>query len=335
MAGDEGNHIMTYKPFYVSPGAWGSSHVVLFDTIRDISALNSKGHEYTTRDGHVKGVLCDITFRAGREVTATLVGVSNTWKMRNAFRKFHFLRDAMFRKAGVTKSERGAYGHTIRPYMDLKHAENGVLNYNTTESDPWDVNMTMSEVAGGPQDLTYDKITGGTWNRSEFVAAEATAATGSDVDTWTVHICDEHNSVSSPWTSVGMINAYNQDRMSEVTPNPSSTIDGPENPLALLSSQSVTGGEVAAVAEDDELLAPPYDITDAGDSIRKVILGFVKLLPFQNDSANVIASKTVRNVFLPAGFLLVNFGETPATLNAALLEMQIDVKAVWECRELA
>lgn len=272
MAGDEGNHIMTYKPFAVSPGSWGSSHCVLFDTIRDMSWLNSKGHEYSSRDGHVKGVLCDITFRAGREVTGTLVGVPNTWKMRNAFRKFHFLRDAMFRKAGVTRGERGTYGHTIRPYMDLKHAENAVLNYNTTESIPYDVNMTMTEVGGGPVDLTYDQMTGGIWSRSDFVAAEATAATGSDVDTWSVHICDEHNSVSSPWSTVGMLQAYNQDRMTEVTPNASETIDGPENPLALLSSQSVTGGEVAAVAEDDELLAPPYDIADGGDSIRNKYL---------------------------------------------------------------
>ncbi len=48
-----------------------------------------------------------------------------------------------------------------------------------------------------------------------------------------------------------------------------------------------------------------------------------------------MASKTIRNVFLPAGFLLINFGQGPAELNSALLQVQIDVKAVWECRDLA
>lgn len=331
----EGNHIVTYKP-WSGTGPFPTSQVGLIDLMKDMSAINSKNLEFTTRDGHVKGVLCDITLRAGREVTGSVVGIPNTWKMRNAFRKFHFLREAMFKKAGVTKREQGKYGQTLRPYADRLHAENGALYYNTGQFNPLDVDGAMNEDGSGdPTTLNMSAINGGEWTRTTLVAAEATAATGSDVDTWTIHVCDEHDSASSPWGSVGMIQAYIQDRMKEITPSSEETIDGPENPLALLASQSVTGGMVADVAEDQEEEAPPYDISDNGDAIRKEQLGLFKLIPYSNDSTNAFGDFTLKNVFLPAGFCFLSFDQTPTTLNAAGLEVQVDVKAIWECRDLA
>ena len=82
----------------------------------------SKSHEYTTSDGHLKGVLCDITVKYDGTNTAgrlfNIFGLRNTWKLRNAVRKFHFLRNHMFREAGISRSEMGTYGKTIRPYLD-------------------------------------------------------------------------------------------------------------------------------------------------------------------------------------------------------------------------
>lgn len=331
----DGNHVITYKPWQGS-GPFPTSQVGLVDLFRDMSALNAKNHEFTTKDGHVKGILCDITLRAGREVTGSVVGIPNTWKMRNAFRKFHFLREAMFKKAGVTKREMGKYGQTMRPYADRLHSENGSLYYNTGQFVPYDVAGAMNEDGSGdPTTFSMTATNGGEWTYTTLVAAEATAATGSDVDTWTIHVCDEHDTASSPWSSVGMIQAYIQDRMKEITPASNESIDGPENPLALLASQSVTGGMIADVAEEQEEEAPPYDISDTGDAIRKEQLGLFKLIPYANATVDAFGDYKLKNVFLPAGYLFLSFEQTPTILNASSLEIQVDVKAIWECRDLA
>ena len=51
----------------------------------------------------------------------------NTWRMRNAFRKFHAYRELMFENAGVSKEERGRYGHTMRPYLNAGHKAEELL----------------------------------------------------------------------------------------------------------------------------------------------------------------------------------------------------------------
>lgn len=325
-----------YKPWDGSTSPYPSSQVGVINLFRDLSFVNSRNHDFTTSDGHVKGALVDITIRAGREVTGSVAAVPNSWNMRNAFRKFHFLREAMFRKAGVTKREQGKYGKTLRPYLDRLDAENGALYYNRAEFMPWKVSGSMEEDgSGNPLTIDMEKMEGGGWTHTTLVAAEATAATGSDVDTWTVHICDDHDTSSSPWTSVGMIQAYMQDREHPVTPGSDETIDGPQNPLALLASQSVTGGEVAAVAEDQEEISPPYDINNDGDTIRKQEVGWFKLLAYNNATTNMFGDFTLKNVFLPAGYCLLNFDQTVADLVGAGIQVMVDVKAIWECRDLA
>jgi hypothetical protein len=189
--------------------------------------------------------------------------------------------------------------------------------------------------SGNPLTIDMEKTDGGDWTYSTLVATEATAATGSDVDTWTVHICDDHDTANSPWASVGMIQAYMQDREHPVTPDSDESIDGPENPLALLASQSVTGGEVAAVAEDQEEEAPPYSLNTAGDTIRKQEIGWFKLLAYSNTTTNMFGDFTLKNVFLPAGYCLLNFDQTVGDLVAAGIQVMVDVKAIWECRDLA
>ena len=85
---------------------------------RDLARVNSKNEELTTRDGHVFGYMVELKFIGSN---ATIYCAPNSWKMRNAFRKFHAYRDIMFENVGATGDELGKYGKTIRPYLDKGH----------------------------------------------------------------------------------------------------------------------------------------------------------------------------------------------------------------------
>ena len=92
----------------------GTTTTAFVNLTKDLSALNSKNFEHTTRDGHVKGYIVNLALVGASDQQFTFITAPNTWKMRNSFRKFHAYRDLMFANAGVTKEERGRYGHTIR-----------------------------------------------------------------------------------------------------------------------------------------------------------------------------------------------------------------------------
>ena len=91
--------------------------------VKDLSWMNSRNFEHTTRDGHVKGYFVDLDIVCKESVPFAITTAPNTWKMRNAFRKFHAYRDLMFRKAGVTKKEMGKYGRTIRPFLSAEQVD--------------------------------------------------------------------------------------------------------------------------------------------------------------------------------------------------------------------
>ena len=92
---------------------------------KDLSAVNSKNEEITTRDGHVYGYICEFEATASAGASITVHSAPNSWRMRNAFRKFHAYRDIMFANAGVEAGELGKYGRTIRPCLDSFHLADG------------------------------------------------------------------------------------------------------------------------------------------------------------------------------------------------------------------
>ena len=178
----------------------------LLDLMKDQSVNFSKNHQYTTDDGHLKGVLCDITVRYDGSTTTgvpfSILGLRNTWKLRNAVRKFHFLRNHMFREAGVSRSEMGTYGKTIRPYLDAKHANTvtGPSSDETVEMSSvvqvWTPNESDPEGSAGQFKETdaADKVGAGYWARTKFgtVPSYTAPASGAGpegtlgpVDEWT------------------------------------------------------------------------------------------------------------------------------------------------------
>ena len=166
----------------------GTTTTAFVNLNRDLSALNSKNMEHTTRDGHVKGYMCNVALVGSNNQQFTFITAPNTWKMRNAFRKFHAYRDLMFANAGVTKEERGRYGHTIRPYLNGQH-------FDAANA------LSSNKVLTPHSDLgAYDM---GEWTHSLFATVplyEQGAKMGESTlyvaDEWPVTILDQ-NSVGS------------------------------------------------------------------------------------------------------------------------------------------
>lgn len=312
----------------------------LIDLIKDQSKVLSKNHEYTSRDGHLKGVLCDITVSGGNGAIFEIYGMPNTWKLRNGMRKFHFLRDHMFREAGVTKSEMGKYGKTIRPYLDQRHA-------NSLNSTELDVGYREYKNPGGglPSDMAFTPYKGGEWTRSNFATvplySQSNPAVGGPeqqlppVDSWDIHLADANQiedasvGAGSPdtytYNSVGVIHSYNLDRQAVQTQTADTTLDGPSNPLAALAvSGNQAGGEIIDIAEDQELELPPYDLADDGDSVQITQLDRWAF-PSTYGSTHVF-----RNVFIPAGMMRI-----ASSVEASGFDVRVDVIANVECRDMA
>jgi hypothetical protein len=273
---------------------------------KDLSALNSKNEEITTRDGHVYGYLCNFTVIGGSAILST---APNTWKMRNAFRKFHAYRDIMFDNAGVEGEEKGRYGKTMRPYLDATHVTAGEL-----------VPQRHNSIAGS------EAVVMGEWTYSQLATTpiygegpRPGTSTQNWADAFSLHICEENTidlagdeTQSDMYSSVGMIHSYNLDRMEVVTPDAGETLSGPSNPLAQLRlTGNQAGGAVIDIAEDQELEAPPYDILDNGSSIETAIQKFV---------ATTSEFATLKfSAFVPAGLARINLGVSPSNISVEVV----------------
>jgi hypothetical protein len=293
-----------------------------YNLCRDLSWMNSKNHEHTDRDGHVLGYICNVKIHSPTTAGMSFSVAPNTWKMRNAFRKWHAYRDMMFSDAGVTESEKGRYGKTIRPYLDAAMKGSGDIR------DPvgWDLSAQTQE-----------------WSYTQIAAAPGfdAAGTGTDgkeiVDVYDLNITGvnqvAHTATNGTqyYSAVGMIHSYNQDRQEVVTPTiDSQTVEGQNNPLALLKQGgSVAGGEVMDIVQDQELEAPPYDITDNGHSTDQVIADIMQINPGYDGTSSVPVLKSTQ-LFVPAGLLYIT--SDAAQADALLL---IEVVGTVLCKDLA
>ena len=287
---------------------------------RDLSWMNSKNHEHTDREGHVLGYICNVKIHSDTTAGLTFFTAPNSWKMRNSFRKWHAYRDMMFTEAGVTGSEQGRYGKTIRPYLDASMKAGTIM-------DPagWDLSAQT-------QEWTYTQIAAAPGFDQAAVGTEGEAA----VDVYDLNICGVNQGTNTAlgttyYTAVGMIHSYNQDRQEVVTPTlDSQTIEGHNNPLALLKQGgAVSGGEVMDIVQDQELEAPPYDITDNGFSTSLVAQDIMQINPGYDGTGSVPVQKSTQ-IFVPAGLLYLS--TTEAAANASLL---IDVVGIVRCKDMS
>jgi len=268
------------------------STTAYLNVARDLSRVNSKNEEITTRDGHVYGYLVDVKV-TGSNISA--FRAPNSWKMRNSFRKFHAYRDLMFDNAGIEGNEKGRYGKTIRPYLDIGHSAGTEAHVVSTNSAGGDVIFDVGE-------WTYTRLA-----TTPIYGEGPRPGTSAQhwADAFSLHICEANvdelagdDVQSAMYKQVGMIHSYNLDRMEVVTPTALETVSGPSNPLAQLRLEgNQSGGAVLEIAEDQELEAPPYDQADNGDSIETINGGF---------GASTAQFPTIRfQTFVPAGLMRV------------------------------
>ena len=293
----------------------GTADVRYYNIAKDLATVNARNEEITDRKGNLYGYWCKITAVSVATAPDALAfsKIPNTWKVRNAFRKFHFAREHMFREAGVTKREMGKYGRTIRPYFSQDHQSEG-------DESTWlmDVPSTTLAAAGG--NWTYTRLA----SAPSFLEGFTGSAGLPLVDSYSLTVLDSNlvDSTSTSldvttWTSVGMVESYNLDRMEEIPDaTAGSAIQSPNNPLAALRSQSVMSGEVTEIAEEQELEAPPYDITAAGDSIDAVYQAF----PIAGTTLGGVAlMRSFGLQFVPAGIMSIQ--NTIANSNAIRIEV--------------
>ncbi len=318
----------------------------VFDLFRDLSIVTSKYHPYTSDDGHLKGVLCDVTVTAGTpDSTFEMFTVPNTWKLRNGVRKFYFLRNHMFREAGIKKSEMGTYGKLMRPYYDSRMANatnsataSPIYSHYKASEDPTNVPGQMEEIAYDGGEWTYSKF-GTVPSYIEGVSGTGSETTLSPADEWDVHLCDENvvQATSSTggtdstvnFSSVGIIHSYNLDRQAVQVQTGDTSVgdDSPNNPLAALrSAGNQASGEILEIAKEQEEEAPPYDLADDGDSIEQS-------LEHRMVFPSIGGTHTFRNVFLPGGFFRA--GSLSGLVTGVPFGVSINVLGVYECRDLA
>jgi hypothetical protein len=130
---------------------------------KDASLLNRRGYASTTRKGVPLVFQCKVDFylhdedgqgpstamNADLQATLKIDGVQNNWVIRNAAVKWHAALQAMRKKAGIRKSDVGAYAHEIRYGYDAA-------------GDNWLV----------PIDGNGDAFTGGTWDYTRFADSQ-------------------------------------------------------------------------------------------------------------------------------------------------------------------
>ena len=294
-----------------------------YNIAKDLAILNARNEEITDRQGNLYGYWCKVQTASAANDSLVLAYCPNTWKVRNSFRKFHFARESMFRDAGVTKREMGKYGRTIRPYFSQDHATAGDQSLYL-----WD-----------PGSLALAAATGGEWTYSTLASSptleddEDLADTGlPGVDEWTLTILDSHRLEAEyegvkTWSSVAMVQAYNQDRMEEI---PDATADSSivalNNPLASLRTQTLTTGEILEIATDQQLEAPPYDIGDTGDSTEAC---YDYMLVGGTTAGATAAMRSWGLYFFPAGIIAL----TNTQSNSNALEIEVIGKEL--CKDVA
>ena len=294
-----------------------------YNIAKNLAELNARNEEITDRKGNLYGYWCKVSSLSTANDILVLAYVPNTWKVRNAFRRFHFAREHMFRQAGVTKREMGKYGRTLRPYLSQDHQTSGdedLRIYNVGTNAPVDA-------------------TGGEWTYTTLASAP-TFGTGSDVqeidiamtDEWSLTILGSHRLQSTSvggvkmWTSVSMTQAYAADRMEQVPDATADTsITGLNNPLAALQAQNVVSGEVTDIAEEQQLEEPPYDVADAGDNTRAVF----DLMPVSGTAGDMAQHRSWGLFFFPAGIVSL---QNTAT-NSNILEIEVLGKEL--CKDVA
>lgn len=308
----------------------------LLNVTADLSWTQGKNHHCTAEDGHALAYVGDVTVIVPTNLVESsneifLKTIPNTWRMRNAVRKFHYARREMFKLAGVSVKEMGRYGRTMRPLFDADHA-NGYTGTGASDNRTLPVGYYIFDPTTSPEgaEWTYTQLAN-MIPQKEGDSTPVDAGIPFDtmrslVDEWYLKVLGTSlggavaGETNQRWSNVGMIHAYNQDRMNVTTPDSDLAQTIQNNPLAQLTTQVGSGGAILDIAEDQESEHPPYDQRHEGHSIDAEWAGI-------SQSTSSIQSVTFRNVIMPLGYVKVFSQAVPSRIF-------VEVTGMVECREL-
>ncbi len=223
---------------------------------KDLSLWNRRGYASTTRKGVPLVFRCRVDYylqdtdgvgvsaAVGSDFASTLhiEGAQNNWVMRNAAVKFHAAREAMFKKAGIRKADRGAYSHEIR------------YNYDGA-GESW---LTSVDASGAA-------MTGGTWDPSSLSYGSdggfqlGLVGNGDD---------EESNAFTGAYLQIG--HSYLLSRVNQQADTNLQAEEGPAHHSVL--KDMLSEGNIADNTDDVTATArgeqdnPPYEVLDLSDS---------------------------------------------------------------------
>ena len=270
---------------------------------RDMSATNFRGYESIDSNGNLLVYVCDFEFLTDASPNEIHIRVApETWKTKNACKKWHAYRELMFKESGISKSERGTWSKSIRPYFDAMHAASPQYTLNPQQvtavlegaASEWEYKDESAVPLG---DWTYSNIVVETNPDSGGIVKEtdqfALAILGQSVNNLTGIVGSDES-----WDTVAMIESYNQDRAG-MRDNSFEPVADSSNPLALLKGRSESSYETLEIASDEAEDGPPYDV-DSG--IWPVLGGY---LESTTTGQQITRAYGVR---IPAGLALIEAG---------------------------
>ncbi len=245
---------LMYAGATVSNGSFAETHKICLP--RDLSIVNRRGYEMTTRKGvplvyrvaatvYPSGIDGSGYYTTeGVRTTAKFIGGQNNWTAKNASVMWHAAREKMFRDAGVKKKDRGAYSHTIR------------YNYSG-----------QGESYSDPVDGVGSAFTGGTWDTSDL-----SYPADNDFGLILVGNGDDQESNAFTGTTLQFAHAYLLARANQQLDTNREIDEGPAQFSVL--NQLLHGDSGADSAIQDDIIEearnaqdnPPYEVLDLSDS---------------------------------------------------------------------
>ena len=191
----------------------------------------------------------------------------NTYYTRNSVKAWSDARFKMFANAGISKKELGAYGRTLRPYLNVNH-ENGTHTELDTESSSglfllpnfqgaeWTYSRAAATTPYDPSGAVTEVYVGDLVDTYSFTLLDDSVVESTDPDD-----PDESTTTSDQdsFVSVGMIKTWLNSFKKKSLPDSGSTVS-PDNPLLQLVAASASSEEVLELGADSQAEARPWDL---------------------------------------------------------------------------
>ena len=290
------------------------------DTAAELSKIDRKNHHQVSEDGKplVYDLMITVSTPSTDQISApdkqilmsgTVLTAPNNWQTRNSVRMAHFVRDDLRREAGVSKGSIGKYAKTMRLNLDnnmFDIAYNSQKNLASNESRYQRLYASADPDSLPAYSSGTSRFKGGVWDYTQLAQVETDDANAATE--YYLTVCDGHvGSPSAGYTTVGVINAYNERRQ---TTRDASTVNAGgytqfvdnDSPFFRVPQQDISEDAYVEITLDEQD-NPPYDRTvgSTSDSVKPQPAEY-----FQLTAQNTMATFRVQ---APLGLLQFDFRE--------------------------